>query len=83
MEGKASVAREIRILIDTDKCQTCKRCLASNVCKVKAIMRFDHDEPPFLAIERCYDCRLCIPACPFGAIHMAGQDLTAGNEISW
>jgi Fe-S-cluster-containing hydrogenase component 2 len=26
------------------------------------------DEPPYIDVERCYDCRLCIPACPFGAL---------------
>ncbi|MEW6030297.1 MAG: 4Fe-4S binding protein [Chloroflexota bacterium] len=25
---------------------------------------------PYLDIERCYDCRLCIPACPFGAVQV-------------
>lgn len=67
------MARDIRIQIDDDLCHTCKRCLAAEVCKVKAIMRFDKDEAPFLAIERCYDCRLCVPACPFGAIRMNGE----------
>ena len=31
-------------------------------------MRLDPDEPPFIDVGRCYDCRQCIPACPFGAI---------------
>ena len=36
--------------------------------------RIDPDEPPLLDIERCYDCRLCLPACPFGAvIHLNGE----------
>jgi len=35
-------------------------------------MRIDLDEPPYIDIERCYDCRLCIPACPFGALQVVG-----------
>ena len=35
-------------------------------------MRLDPDESPFLDVSRCYDCRLCIPACPFEAISIAG-----------
>jgi len=75
------VARNIRIQIDVEKCQVCRRCLASDACKVRAIMRFDRDEPPFLEIDRFYDCRLCVPACPFGAIRMAGEDLPPGKAI--
>ncbi|MFZ5903598.1 MAG: 4Fe-4S binding protein [Chloroflexota bacterium] len=46
------------------------RCLAADVCKVRAIVSIDLDELPYLDIERCYDCRLCIPACPFGAVQV-------------
>lgn len=63
------MAREIRIRLQAETCQTCSPCLAAEVCKVRAIVRIDLDEPPYLDVERCYDCRLCIPACPFGAIH--------------
>jgi Fe-S-cluster-containing hydrogenase component 2 len=75
------MARDIRILIDDELCRTCKRCLAAEACKVKAIMCFDQDEAPFLAIERCYDCHLCVPACPFGAIRMAGENQPPGKVI--
>ena len=62
--------REIRFQIEPGYCRACRRCLAAEVCKVRAIVRIDPDEQPFLDIERCYDCRLCIPACPFGAIQI-------------
>lgn len=64
------MAREIRPQIEPDNCRACRRCLASEVCKVRAIVRIDSDELPFLDIERCYDCRLCIGACPFGALQV-------------
>jgi len=67
------MAREIRIQINDAICHACTHCLAAEACKVRAIMRIDHDEPPFLAVERCHDCRLCVPVCPFGAITLAGE----------
>lgn len=60
--------REIRLKIETRRCQACQRCLAADVCKVRAIVRLDRGEPPYLDVSRCYDCRLCMPVCPFRAI---------------
>lgn len=62
------MAREIRIHIRPDSCRACRRCLAANVCKVRALVYMDPGEPPYIDIERCYDCSLCITACPFQAI---------------
>ena len=68
------MARQIQLQIDDLRCQVCDPCQAAAVCKVHAILRIDPDEPPLLDIERCYDCRLCLPACPFGAvIHLNGE----------
>ena len=64
--------REIRLRIDDERCRACRHCLAAQVCKVRAIVRLDPDEPPFLDVSRCYDCRLCLSACPFGAISWQG-----------
>lgn len=65
------MARDIRIRIDDQLCKACRKCLAAKACKVRAIVRIDADESPYLELQRCYDCRLCIPVCPFGAIVMA------------
>ncbi len=76
------MTREIRLRIEPERCRTCRRCLAAKVCKVRAIVRLDDDEPPYLDVSRCYDCRLCIPACPFGAIAVDknGFDKTKASD---
>ncbi len=66
------MVRDIHLRIDDKQCRACRRCLAAQVCKVRAIVRLDPDEPPVLDVSRCYDCRLCLPACPFGAISWRG-----------
>ena len=76
------MAREIRIQIQAETCRACRRCLAAEACKVRAIMRMDLDEPPYIDVERCYDCRLCIPACSFGALHVMGDIRLLVNAIS-
>jgi Fe-S-cluster-containing hydrogenase component 2 len=60
--------REIHLQIDAEHCRACRRCLAAEVCKVRAIVRLDRDDSPFLDTSRCYDCRLCVLACPFKAV---------------
>lgn len=62
------MAHEIRIQIRPESCRACRGCLAAHVCKVRALMRIDFDEPPDIDVEPCYDCRLYIPAWPFDAL---------------
>jgi Fe-S-cluster-containing hydrogenase component 2 len=54
--------------IDPHLCQSCERCSASKTCRLKAIVQIDGGEQPYLDVDRCRDCRVCIPACPYGAI---------------
>ncbi len=65
------MARDIQLHIDDSLCRACRRCLAARICKVRAIVHLDPDESPYLDVQRCYDCRLCLPACPFEAVVMA------------
>jgi Fe-S-cluster-containing hydrogenase component 2 len=62
------MARDIRLHIDDDLCRACRKCLAARVCTVRAIVYLDPGEPPYVDVHRCYDCRLCLAACPFTAI---------------
>jgi MinD superfamily P-loop ATPase len=55
-------------------CQVCGKCVARDVCRSKAILRIDPDEPPFIDPNRCYGCRVCIAACPHGAIVAGDQE---------
>ena len=65
------MAREILLHIDDGLCQVCSMCEAAKACNVRAIVHMDPDESPYLDVRRCYDCRICIPACPYGAIMMS------------
>jgi MinD superfamily P-loop ATPase len=54
-------------------CHSCRKCLARTVCKSKAIIQLDPDEPPFIDASRCYGCHLCITTCPHEAIVLDRQ----------
>jgi MinD superfamily P-loop ATPase len=54
-------------------CLACRKCLARKVCRTKAILQIDPDEPPFIDANLCYGCHACIPACPHGAITWNGS----------
>ena len=68
---RLTVARNIRLRIDDDLCRACRRCPAARACKVRAIVHLDPDESPYLDVQRCNDCRVCMPACPFEAVVIA------------
>ena len=56
-----------------EACHACRKCLAREVCRSKAILQIDRGEPPFIDPNRCYGCRACIPACPHEAIVLRGS----------
>lgn len=64
-------ARAITLTIDADRCHICSPCLARQVCKVRAIVYLDREDPPYIDMHRCYACMLCITECPFEAISSA------------
>jgi MinD superfamily P-loop ATPase len=59
--------------VDDEACLACRKCLARQVCRSKAILQLDRDEPPFIDASRCYGCLACIPACPNQAIVLNGH----------
>ena len=56
------------LYVDDDRCRACRRCPAQQACKVKAIVRIDRDESPFIDVHRCHGCKICLTECPFEAI---------------
>lgn len=56
------------LFIDYTLCLNCRRCLAEKVCTVKAIVRIDRDEPPFIDVHRCHGCLICLSECAASAI---------------
>jgi MinD superfamily P-loop ATPase len=62
------MAKPVRLHIDYERCHSCKACLVTRSCRLKAVVQVDPGEPPYLDIERCLDCQICIPACPFKAV---------------
>lgn len=61
------------LFIDYALCLNCQRCQAEKVCSVKAIVRIDRDEPPFIDVHRCYGCQLCVVECAADAIKLVKQ----------
>jgi MinD superfamily P-loop ATPase len=60
--------RPLSLQIDPDLCQACPRCKAAQVCRLKALVQMDPGEQPYLEADRCRDCRVCLAACPHGAV---------------
>jgi MinD superfamily P-loop ATPase len=54
--------------VDESQCRVCRRCVARQACRVKAMVAIDPGEPPFVDGSRCYGCLVCVPACPHEAI---------------
>lgn len=59
---------EVMLEVDDKVCHVCRKCLARDVCRGKAIRIIDRGEAPFLDMSRCWGCMDCLVACPFGAI---------------
>ncbi len=60
-------ARVVPRVVD-DLCLACRRCVARQECKTKALVQIDPGEPPLVDGARCYGCHKCVAACPAGAI---------------
>jgi carbon-monoxide dehydrogenase iron sulfur subunit len=51
-------------------CQQCEEPACANICPVQAISRHADTGAMVVDADLCVGCRLCIVACPFGAISL-------------
>jgi carbon-monoxide dehydrogenase iron sulfur subunit len=51
-------------------CQQCEEPACANICPVKAISRHEGTGALIVDSDLCVGCRMCIVACPFGAISL-------------
>jgi MinD superfamily P-loop ATPase len=56
--------------VDYKKCRACSKCPARTVCRTKAIIKLDPDEPAVVKPSDCMGCGDCVDACPFDAVAM-------------
>ena len=66
-----------KLIVEETACRHCRRCLAGDICRGNAFIRFERDESPFIDMSRCWGCLVCLPACPFEAIQRAGYSEAA------
>jgi Fe-S-cluster-containing hydrogenase component 2 len=66
--------KSVSLHIDLNLCHACQRCQAVLACRTKAIMQPDPGEPPYLDFERCRECQICVPSCPFGAVRSMASE---------
>lgn len=57
-----------KLVVDEDVCRRCRRCVAGDLCRGNAFVRFDVEESPFIDMSRCWGCLACTLNCPFGAV---------------
>lgn len=69
---QANAAAIPRVLANL--CRGCPRCAARAACESKAVVVVDPGEPAWIDASRCFACRSCILACPFGAIVLESQE---------
>lgn len=60
--------RFVSLHVDLALCRACQTCQVVLACRPKAIVQPDPGEPPYLDFERCRECQVCLPSCPYGAV---------------
>lgn len=67
-------------LMMSDVCKHCVNAPCLEVCPTGAIIRTEFDSV-YIQQDVCNGCRDCIAACPFGVIHVGGQE-NAGKGVA-
>ncbi len=70
----------LRPVIDWQSCQVCNPCQAKLVCRTRAIVQIDPDEPPYIELGRCSGCGACVLACCCQAIIL--KNGKPGQQVS-
>jgi len=60
--------------------QICRKCVAAQHCRYRALARFDRKEPPYIDLDLCGGCGECIPFCPHGAIVAPSRECKASGR---
>jgi anaerobic dimethyl sulfoxide reductase subunit B (iron-sulfur subunit) len=63
-------------------CQHCEAPACVQACSVGAISKRDSDGIVLIDRTKCQNLKLCISACPYGAIHIAGDEQES-KDTSW
>lgn len=63
----------------TVRCHQCKSAPCAKICPVGALKQ-DEDGKITMNEEQCVSCRMCISACPYGAITMDVMSITSEND---
>jgi len=69
----------LRAEVDWSICQACDPCFARPVCRTRAVVRVDADEPALIDLTRCNGCGDCLPACPYSAISLVGPTASSSR----
>lgn len=54
--------------VDAANCRTCRKCIARQACRLKALVQFEPNELPYVDQTLCRGCLVCMEKCPFLAI---------------
>lgn len=74
------------VIFDYDKCNSCKgqdEPFCVRLCPGDLLLINEENKKPYIRSERdCWDCMVCVKACPFGAVETRLPYSLAGYKAS-